>query len=131
MNTLMIAWAIAQLATVPVSDDLDAVRWLSGCWESRRGSRVVTEVWGPPSGGVMVGTSVTSVDGRASAFEYLRIEAGSGGGIVYIAVPSEQRETSFRSTRVGENGFLVENPEHDFPTRIRYTTTGRTASRLA
>ena len=123
MNTFIIGWAVAHFFAGPGPVELEPIRWLSGCWQSRDGG--VTEVWSPPVDGVMVGIGLTSVAGRAPSFEHLRIQADPGGGIVYVARPSGQNETAFHSTRVDESGFLVENPAHDFPTRIQYTVQDR------
>lgn len=119
MNTLIVGWALAHLVAAFPSTDLERVRWLSGCWQTRDGG--VTEVWSPPVGGVMVGAGLTSRDGRAVAVEHLRIEEHADGSIMYVARPSGQTETTFRSTEVSERGFVVENPAHDFPTRLKYT----------
>lgn len=102
---------------------LEAVAWLAGCWELRRTDRVTVEMWMPPAGGLMVGGSRTVVAGRARAFEHLRLRA-EGDGLVYVATPSGQQETEFRSVSVTDDGFVVENPEHDFPQRIVYRRNG-------
>jgi len=124
MNTIIMVLGMARLVTSSLPADLEAVRWLSGCWESRQEDRVVVEVWSPPVDGVMVGTGLTSVAGRPPSFEYLRIMAGPSGGIHYIANPSDQSETRFTSTAVTAGGFLVENQAHDFPTQIEYLVQG-------
>lgn len=123
MNTWILGWVVSQLVMGPPSADLEPIRWLSGCWQTPDGA--VTEVWSPPVGGVMVGAGLTSIDGRAVAFEHLRIEDQRNGSLVYIARPSGQAETEFRSTEVSERGFVVENPTHDFPTRIEYALLDR------
>ena len=120
MNTLLIAVTLARLVGGSGPLDLDSVGWLSGCWESRHEGRRVIEVWSPPVGGLMVGVGLTSVPGRDPSFEHLRIESKPGGGILYTASPSGQVDTPFASTQLTDHGFTVENPTHDFPTRIEY-----------
>lgn len=117
---------LAAFSTFLPTANLDALGWLGGCWESRSGDRVTLEMWSPPSGGLMVGASRTVVGGRARAYEHLRIRT-DGDGFVYTAIPSGQVETAFRSASVSEEGFTVENPDHDFPTRITYRRTGEDA----
>lgn len=97
--------------------------WLAGCWELRQGARVTLEMWMPPAGGLMLGGSRTTVNGQVREFEQLRL-AWQGDTLVYIARPSGQAETSFRTTVVAEDGFTVENPAHDFPRRISYRKRG-------
>ncbi|HJR35054.1 MAG TPA: DUF6265 family protein [Gemmatimonadales bacterium] len=101
----------------------DALRWLAGCWELQQGARVTLEMWMPPAGGLMLGASRTTVNGQVREFEQLRL-AWQGDTLVYIARPSGQAETSFRTTVVAEDGFTVENPAHDFPRRISYRKRG-------
>lgn len=100
---------------------LDQLGWMAGCWESP--NRAVFEMWSPPAGGLMVGAGRTVSRGQARAFEHLRLRA-DGAQVVYTAIPSGQVETDFRSSAVSADGFTVENPSHDFPTRIIYRRTG-------
>lgn len=138
MKILLAILAATALATAPpdpaagpagnderavVPDPLAGLAWLGGCWENRSGDRVSFEMWTPPAGGVMVGAGRTVSGGRTVGFEHLRIRA-EGEGLVYTAIPSGQAETEFRSAAIDEDGFTVENPEHDFPTRIRYRRSG-------
>lgn len=123
MLTLLLTGVIGLMAEQP---PLDQVAWLGGCWQSAAGPRVVTEMWMPADGGVMIGGGRTVVAGKARAFEHLRLRA-DGDALVYTAIPSGQRETDFRSTAVSATGFTVENLAHDFPQRIVYTRTGDAA----
>jgi hypothetical protein len=115
---------LLMLGTAPLAaqDATTRLGWLAGCWESRTGQRVTLEMWSPPAGGLMVGGSRTVTAGTARSFEHLRLRA-VGDTLVYTALPSGQQETSFRSTTVTDTSFTVENPAHDFPTRISYTLT--------
>jgi hypothetical protein len=105
------------------SSSLDDLRWMAGCWERRDAGRTTLEMWMPPDGNLMLGASRTVVGGSARAFEHLRIRA-TGDTLVYTALPSGQRETSFRGTSLTADGFTVENPAHDFPRRISYARRG-------
>lgn len=123
MNILLVVLWQLVAAPAPGLLPLDTLGWLAGCWESRSGDRVTMEMWSPPEGDLMVGGGRTVVEGRARAFEHLRIR-GTSEGLVYTALPSGQAETHFTSTSVTEDGLVVENPAHDFPTRITYRRTG-------
>ncbi|MEZ4585333.1 MAG: DUF6265 family protein [Gemmatimonadales bacterium] len=103
--------------------DLGRLDWLAGCWERRAGDRVILEMWMAPAGGMMLGASRTVAGGRTRDYEHLRIEA-RGDTLVYTALPARQRETSFRSAALADSGFTVDNPTHDFPTRISYRRIG-------
>lgn len=107
----------------PQGSAVDRVRWLSGCWELRRGSRTTLEMWMPPEGGLMLGASRTTVDGVVREFEHVRLRA-DGDRLVYTALPSRQAEASFTSVEISDSGFTVENAQHDFPQRITYRRRG-------
>lgn len=106
-----------------VVNRLARLAWLGGCWERRSAQRVTVEMWMPPDGNLMLGASRTVADGITVEYEQLRIHA-AGDTVVYTALPSGQREASFRSTQVSDSGFTVENPAHDFPQRIIYRRRG-------
>ena len=93
--------------------------WLAGCWELRQGARHGVEMWMPPEGGMMLGASRVTVDGRVREYEQLRLDL-TRDTLVYTARPSGQAEAAFRSVEIGETGFTVANPAHDFPQRILY-----------
>lgn len=114
--TLMLVLAAAPLAGQKPADQIG---WLTGCWLSQGGDHETIEMWTPPGGELMVGGSRTVVGGRPRAFEHLRLLANDSG-VVYTAIPSGQVETDFTSTEVTDSSFTVENPTHDFPTRLRY-----------
>lgn len=125
MRTLTIAPVILVLAagSAAAQSPLDRIAWLGGCWQSHDNGSTTIEMWLPPDGGLMVGASRTVADGRARAWEHLRLRA-VGEQLVYTAIPSGQTETDFRSTVVSDSSFTVENLEHDFPQRITYRRTG-------
>jgi hypothetical protein len=97
--------------------------WLAGCWELRQGATRGVEMWMPPDGGLMLGASRTTVDGRVREYEQLRLDL-AGDTLVYTASPSGQSAAAFRSTDLSESGFTVANPAHDFPQRIGYRRHG-------
>lgn len=105
------------------ADRFARLRWLAGCWELRSSQRVTLEMWMPPEGGLMLGASRTTAGGAVREFEQVRLEA-QGEVLLYTALPSGQREASFRSTEVSDSGFTVENPAHNFPQRIIYRRRG-------
>lgn len=97
--------------------------WLAGCWELRAPNRVTLEMWMPPLGDLMPGSSRTTVGASTSEFEHLRIRV-EGERLVYTAIPSGQRETSFPSIAISDTLIVFENTAHDFPQRISYRRRG-------
>lgn len=107
------------LAALAQDAPIDRAAWLSGCWELRAGGRVTMEVWMPPAGGTMLGASRTTVTGNVREYEYLRLRT-DGTTLVYVALPSGQKETEFRGTHASDTLLMFENPAHDFPKRVMY-----------
>lgn len=116
----LVAWAAH---SAQQTNALERARWLSGCWEQKAGTRSTIELWMPPAADLMVGGSRTSNGVRAIEFEHLRIRA-ENGRLVYIAIPSGQKETAFPSTHVSDTTLVFENLTHDFPQRIIYRKRG-------
>lgn len=104
---------------------LTPLGWLAGCWEARSPQRVILEMWMPPDGNLMLGASrtVSGGNGEVREFEHMRL-AWQGDSLVYTAIPSGQKETSFRGGAASDSGFTVANPAHDFPQRILYRRRG-------
>ena len=57
--------------------------------------------------------------GKATAFEFLRIES-TPDGIVYFASPGGKPPTPFKMIEGGEKRVVFENPQLEFPRRILY-----------
>lgn len=119
--------AVLVLAAMPVSaqqrPDVEAARWLAGCWELRTGARVTQEHWMAPLGGAMVGMSRTVVRDTVREWEHLLI-GPSANGLAYTARPARQAETSFTAEQLSDTLLVFANPAHDFPQRILYRRVG-------
>jgi hypothetical protein len=89
-------------------------------WASERGEAGSGEQWTAPAGGTMFGVGRTVRGGTTVEYEFMQIRVGTDGKLVFIALPSGQRETSFALTSAGEREVAFENPQHDFPTRVSY-----------
>lgn len=99
--------------------------WLSGRWESvSANGRWTEENWSAPRGGVMLGHSRSGAGDRLREFEFLRLQAGEDGVPAYLAQPGGSPPTAFRLTALHRTSATFDNPQHDFPQRIRYIRTG-------
>lgn len=103
--------------------DAGRLRWMSGCWEARSGSRLIEERWTPPRGGLMLGTSRTSRNDSIIEFEQVRIETRPGG-VYYVASPSRQATAEFKASSILDSSAVFENPGHDFPKKVMYRRAG-------
>jgi hypothetical protein len=102
---------------------VDGLSWLAGCWARETSARVEPgsgEQWLAPAAGAMLGMSRTIRGGKMIEYEFMRISQTAEGQLVYTAMPSGQRETSFALTSQTERELVFENPGHDFPQRIIY-----------
>jgi len=123
-SALVVALALSPVtAAGQESSDPRTLRWLAGCWEQRRGTRVVQEQWMAPSGGMLLGMSRTVSGDVARAFELLRI-VRQDGVLTYIAQPGGGVATSFAASTVSDSVVVFANPAHDFPQRIMYRKAG-------
>jgi uncharacterized protein DUF6265 len=97
--------------------------FLTGCWRLDRNGRIVEEHWLAPAGGSLFGVSRTVAGGKTVDFEFLQLR-DLPDGLTYIAKPSRQPEASFKMTSKTADEVVFENPQHDFPQRIRYRLSG-------
>ncbi len=106
---------------------LEQLAWLLGDWQTDPDEHgcVYRERWRRDSDMLFVGRAKARCGATAAHepfHEELRLEA-EARGLVYVAVPSGQTRTEFDVTSGDEGGFVSENPDHDFPTRIEYRRT--------
>ncbi len=96
--------------------------FMAGHWSRDAGGTIVEEAWLPARGGFLIGMSRTT-NAKGSEFEFLRITENAGK-IAYVASPGGATPTSFPLTKLEPNLAVFENPEHDYPTTIRYERNG-------
>lgn len=125
MNThkliLSLGLAMSATAGVPTTADdaISRLHWFTGHWCLDAGGRRVEEQWLPPSGGLLIGMGRTITAGKASAFEFMRIEVIDGVPTL-MAQPGGEPAVPFRLTASGKDWARFENPEYDFPKRVEY-----------
>jgi len=115
----LICLFLPALACAADSASVDRMAWLAGCWERRAGEEYIQEQWMTPEGGTMLGMGRTVVAGATREFEYMRIEENDGR-LVFTALPSGQKVTSFTAIIITPSRIVFENPTHDFPQRVIY-----------
>jgi hypothetical protein len=108
---------------------LTDVEWLLGDWVTDVDEHgcVISERWHRESEMLFAGRGKArcpegSGEAHEPFHEDLRMEADERG-LVYVATPSGGARTDFDLTSGGATGFVAENPDHDFPTRIEYRRT--------
>lgn len=103
----------------------DSLGWLSGCWASATAEPGSGEFWTAPAGGTLLGVARTIRQGRTVAHEFMVIRTDADGHTTLQAAPSGQAPASFEMTEIGPNRVVFSNPEHDFPTSIRYQASSK------
>lgn len=99
---------------------LEKVDWMSGCWAAETGNDTrVEEDWSAPSENLMLATTRYLTKGRATGYEFTRIEA-TDSGIVFAAAADGKPEHVYRLARQASEYLLFERAGKEFPQRIIY-----------
>lgn len=104
---------------------LEEFSMFSGTWVYDSGRQTSTEVWQIHEDRNLSGSSITLNNSSEDTLltEKLAIIARNDE-IVYIAHPSfAETPTEFKLTSFEDDIFIFENPEHDFPSIIKYHFT--------
>lgn len=132
MNKQILCLAPLVLALIPlpalaVCATLEDFAWLEGEWQSPAPSTVFKERWGRQADGSYRGEAAAHAKGEdaATGHETLRLFSRDGG-LVYEAHPKQNpAPVAFPLVSCDPNqGFVFENPDHDFPQRIVYEPLG-------
>lgn len=98
--------------------------WLIGTWKRETRSGIAYERWIKVSRRTFEGDSYRIAHGDTTFLEFLRLEQ-FGQKIFYVPKISHNKyPVPFKLIDAGENGFVFEHPEHDFPQRIIYQPQG-------
>lgn len=92
--------------------------WLIGTWKLE--GKNVYETWKGSANNSLHGFSYRVNGADTVRLEQLRF-AKEGDRFLYIPdVPGNRGPVQFKVTDYDQNSFVAENPQHDFPKRIRY-----------
>lgn len=108
------------------SKKLNQLFWLIGTWERQnvKPGKTSHEHWESVSDNTMQGWGVTLAGTDTIFVEKLQI-VNNAAGLFYVADVAENAEpVYFKIVALSEQGFVSENPEHDFPKRIAYALNG-------
>jgi len=123
---LAVALGLLLMAQAPPPTRVADLAWMGGRWLAGENGRWTEEVWAGPRGGTLMGFS-WSGEGRAiDEYEFLRIQPGEDDEIIYLAQPNGGAGVGFYLVRAEGTSATFENPDHDFPQRIRYVRNGDT-----
>lgn len=124
---LTLLFLIAQPALAQECNDLAAVEWMQGTWETEDDVRRTTEKWSRISKQTMEGEGrvYRKESGAQTGSESLRL-VEMGGEVFYMAkTGGNPLPVAFRLASCTPDSATFENPEHDFPQRLVYRHPSR------
>ncbi len=104
---------------------MDSFKWLIGSWSMESKNELIIETWRPMTDTSFEGESTRYNKKTTETVPLEKIRVVSRDKeYFYIPVAQGQNKngpTEFKITSFNKNGFMAENPSHDFPKRISYT----------
>ena len=121
-----IVMTYSELSAQQVNEDFKKLDWLEGTWirTNVKPGRSAHEKWQKISSAEWQGWGI-NMKGNDTAFvEKLKLVI-KDDNIYYVADIVENKEpVYFKFTTITDNGFVCENPQHDFPKTISYQKNG-------
>ncbi len=127
MKKILFLFLATLLSQCAMSQSLKDLKWLQGTWQRQnvRPGTIAYEVWGKTKSG-FEGIGVSMKGSDTTFVEKLSI-VEKDDDIFYVAnVRGNASPTYFKITSVSKDGFISENPQHDFPKKIEYKLEGDT-----
>lgn len=118
----ILLFASADVLKAEKTQKIEDVLWLLGEWQRTnvRAGTTAYEFWEQRSENLLTGIGFSLKEKDTTFVERLKIEL-KDGTLYYIAdVQENAAPVYFKFTEITENGFVSENPEHDFPKMISY-----------
>ena len=118
----------AQKKSPAVEAQFKSLKWLEGTWERTnvKPGTMASEEWYEVSANELKGTGVTMKGSDTVFVEKIQILI-KDNHIYYVAdVKENSAPVYFKFTSLRPDGFVCENPNHDFPKRIEYRLAGST-----
>ena len=110
-----------------IKAEFERLYWLNGSWSQTnvtKPGKALVEQWTKSGDYEMKGQATTTQNSDTVYVERISLII-KDDAIYYVAdVPQNKQPIYFKLTSITGNGFVCENPEHDFPKRISYTLTG-------
>jgi len=110
-----------------IKDEFERLYWLNGVWNQSnitKPGRALVEHWIKSGDYEMRGQATTTQNVDTVFVEHTTLLI-KDNSIYYVAdVPQNKKAIYFKLTSITGNGFVCENPEHDFPKKITYELTG-------
>lgn len=110
-----------------INAEFEKLYWLPGEWHQTniaKPGKALVEQWTKSGDFEMKGQATTTQNGDTVYIERITMLI-KDNSIYYVAdVPQNKHPVYFKLTSITAQGFVCENPEHDFPKRITYELSG-------
>ncbi len=81
--SVLILLVLASLSRAQKKVSLEALSWLSDCWEGRQGDAIIEEIWSKAAGLSMLGLGRTVKANRTASFEFMQLRE-ENGSVVFL-----------------------------------------------
>lgn len=116
--------ALLMLAEAAAASPMPLPAFLSGCWEQRtEAGRWTEECWTDTRGGLMIGSGRSGNGDSIRDWEWMRIERGPDGSVIFYGSPKGATPVGFKATEGNSKSITFVNAAHDYPQRVRYVVT--------
>lgn len=110
------------------AQDVKDFQWLVGTWKIQ--DKNSYEVWKDAGHNTLAGISYKIKNADTVVTEEIKL-LRKGNAVYYTPdVAGPQGEVEFKITSYDADGFVAENPTHDFPKKIRYHRVAKEGERL-
>ena len=107
---------------------MEPFSWIKGKWAMHTGRGTITESWKVTNDSTYSGESkMIKANGEVKPLENIQL-VYRNKEYFYIPITAGQNEEKpvlFKLTSFSKNGFVAENPDHDFPKRITYNLVNK------
>ena len=112
------------MAALSLCAQINEFDWLVGTWQEKGKSNF--EVWQRVDDELRAESFELTSDEIKSVIEKIKL-IKRGSDFFYIPdVPHNGKSIEFKITSFDKNGFVAENPQHDFPKKISYKIINET-----
>ncbi|MBC7709755.1 MAG: hypothetical protein H7203_06825 [Rhizobacter sp.] len=115
------AASIPALVIAPGKNTVDALQWMTGCWQAKsaRDGSTINETWLSPRGGSMLGTGQTFLDNKTLGWEAMRVY-DEAGAVKFWLRPGLRNELTLTLEAAGDAFSAFSVTEGDTTTKLRY-----------
>lgn len=128
MRNALLLSTLLLIGHASCAQDVKDFQWLVGTWKIQ--DKNSYEVWKDAGHNTLAGISYKIKNADTVVTEEIKL-LRKGNALYYTPdVAGPQGEVEFKITSYDADGFVAENPAHDFPKKIRYHRVAKEEERL-